>query len=112
MIFKVCGREDWAKARAEGVFKGSAVDLADGYIHFSTATQLAGTLAKHFTKRDGLILAAVDEMRLGGALKFEPSRGGDLFPHLHAPLSMADVAWERLLPLAGGVHVIPEEAKP
>ncbi len=82
----------------------------DGFIHFSTAAQLEGTLRKHFAGRSGLFLIAIDADRLGDALRWEPSRGGDLFPHLYAPLELASVLWSGPLPLDDdGVPLLPAE---
>jgi|SRR5271156_3799385 uncharacterized protein (DUF952 family) len=106
LIFKIVGAEEWSAAETAGVFSGAAVDRADGYIHFSTAAQAPETAAKWFAGRDDLILAAVDTAALGSALRWEPSRGGALFPHLYASLSLDAVAWTRPLPLGeGGRHV-------
>lgn len=91
-----------------GRFEGSPVDLSDGYIHFSTAAQLAETVRRHYAGREGLLLVAVDADRLGDELKWEPSRGGDLFPHLYAPLDMDAVVWSRPMPMrTDGSHEIP-----
>jgi uncharacterized protein (DUF952 family) len=100
-IYKICERAAWRAAEADGQFRGSAVDECDGYIHFSTAAQLAETAAKHFAKQSDLILVAVDADAAqvqGARLKWEPSRGGDLFPHLYGSLPVAAVRWARLLP--------------
>ena len=106
LIFKIAGAEEWRRAEAAGVFEGAAVDRADGYIHFSTASQAAETAAKWFSGREDLVLVAVDAESLGSALRWEPSRGGALFPHLYAPLSLSSVRWARALPLgADGRHV-------
>ncbi|MGB3500209.1 MAG: DUF952 domain-containing protein [Mesorhizobium sp.] len=108
-IYKIAPRAMWAEAEAAGVFAGAPVDLADGYIHFSTAAQAIETAAKHFAGQSDLVLAAIDAGALGEALRFEPSRGGDFFPHLYAELPMSAVRWVRDLPLgADGVHVFPE----
>ncbi|MBE0691504.1 MAG: DUF952 domain-containing protein [Aquamicrobium sp.] len=109
LLYKIVPQALWQKAEAEGVFTGAPVDLADGYIHFSTAAQVRETAAKHFAGQDDLLLAAIDGDRLGGALKWEPSRGGALFPHLYAALDLAAVVWVRPLPLgADGRHIFPE----
>ena len=109
LIFKVTGKEAWAEAERSGAYAGSPDDLRDGYIHFSTAEQLAGTLAKYYAGRDDLVLAAVDPGRLGSSLKWEAARGGALFPHLYSVLAMVDVAWVRPLPLdRDGRHRLPE----
>lgn len=109
LIYKIVPEAPWRKAEAEGTFAGAPVDLADGYIHFSTAAQVRETAAKHFAGQDDLLLAAIDADRLGEALKWEPSRGGALFPHLYAALDLAAVVWVRPLPLgADGRHIFPE----
>ncbi len=83
------------------------VDLADGYIHFSTAAQVQETAARHFAGQTELLLVAVDPAALGEALRWEPSRGGDLFPHLYQPLPLSAVRWTEALPLgADGRHVL------
>jgi uncharacterized protein (DUF952 family) len=106
LIFKIVGAEEWRLAQAAGVFEGAAIDRADGYIHFSAALQAAGTAAKWFAGRRDLVLAAVDADALGAALRWEPSRGGALFPHLYGPLPLSAVRWARTLPLdADGRHV-------
>jgi uncharacterized protein (DUF952 family) len=112
LIFKVFTADQWAALRRDGATDGAPVDLADGYIHFSTATQLPGTLAKHFAGREGLVLAAVDAAGPVDALRWEPSRGGELFPHLYRRLRLTEVAWTRPLPLGpDGAHLIPPEAR-
>ena len=96
-IYKILSRQAWRDAQAAGVFRGAPVDIADGYIHFSTAATVAETAAKHFAGQTDLMLVAVDADRLGVALKWEVSRGGALFPHLYAPLDVAAVADARAL---------------
>ena len=109
IIYKIATRGEWAEAEKAGVFEGAPVDLADGFIHFSTAAQVRETAAKHFAGKADLLLVAVDAAKLGDALKWEVSRGGALFPHLHAPLDLSVVAWVRELPLGeDGAHVFPE----
>ena len=108
VIFKVCEGEAWAKAKQIGRFRGAPVDLQDGYIHFSTATQLAETLAKHFAGQEDLVLVAIATDNLGPNLKWEVSRGGALFPHLYEDLDLKHVAWEHPLTLADGRHVLPD----
>lgn len=108
VIYKICPRALWREAEAAGIFKGAPIDLADGYIHFSTEGQMAETAAKHFAGQDDLLLIAVDADSLGDALKYEVSRGGPLFPHLYAPLAVNAVLWVKPLPLgADGRHVFP-----
>ena len=109
IIYKIVPREIWQEARRDGVFRGAAIDLTDGYIHFSTAAQAVETAARHFAGVEGLLLVAVDTGALGEALRFEPSRGGDLFPHLYANLPLDAVLWEKPLPIGeDGQHVFPE----
>jgi uncharacterized protein (DUF952 family) len=108
-IYKICSAEEWRAAERAGRYQGAPVDVHDGYIHFSTAAQVAETAAKHFAGAAGLMLVAVDAGVLGAALRWEPSRGGDLFPHLYGPLPLEAVRWARPLPLgADGRHVFPE----
>jgi uncharacterized protein (DUF952 family) len=101
LVFKIVGVEEWRAAEASGVFAGSAADISDGFIHFSTWEQAPGTAAKWFAGREDLLLVAVDTGALGERLRWEPSRGGALFPHLHAPLPASAVVWTRPLPLGG-----------
>lgn len=109
LIYKICDAAAGRSAERTGVFAGAAVDRADGYIHFSTAGQLAETAAKHFAGQRDLVVAAADADALGPALTWEPSRGGALFPHLHAPLPLSAVRWVRPLPLdADGRHRLPD----
>jgi uncharacterized protein (DUF952 family) len=108
-IYKICAVAEWRQAERHGEFRGSAVDLADGYIHFSTASQVPGTAAKHFAAMPGLVLVAVGNEELGPALKWERSRGGDLFPHLYGALPLTAVRWVKPLRLdEDGRHVLPE----
>jgi uncharacterized protein (DUF952 family) len=112
LIYKICPSALWREAEAAGVFYGAALDREDGYIHFSTAAQMRETAQKHFSGQTDLLLIAVDGARLGASLRFEPSRGGDLFPHLYAPLALSAVRWVRPLPLGpDGRHVFPDEAR-
>ena len=90
-IYKIVPASLWQNAKDAGIFKGAAIDLADGYIHFSTATQAKETAARHFAGQGDLLLVAVNGDALGEKLLFEPSRGGDLFPHLYGMLSVDKV---------------------
>ena len=106
VVYKIVATEEWTAAEAAGVFIGAPVDRADGFIHFSTAGQAPETAAKWFAGRDDLTLAAIDAEALGDDLRWEPSRGGALFPHLYADLPMSAVVWSRPLPLGpDGAHV-------
>lgn len=108
LIYKICPAALWRQAEAQGVFRGAPVDLADGYIHFSTAAQVADTAAKHFAGQRDLLLIAVEAEKLGASLKWEVSRGGALFPHLYAPLDLQDVRDVVPLPLGDdGKHEFP-----
>ena len=108
LIYKIISRTEWAAACAVGEFVGAEIDLADGFIHFSAAEQVRETANKHFTGRSDLLLLSVDCDRLGDAVKWEPSRGGDLFPHLYDMLQVADVMQVDEMSLNGaGQHVFP-----
>ena len=109
LIYKISPRAAWRDAEKRGSFDGAPVDIADGYIHFSAAHQVAGTAGRHFRGMPDLVLAAVDADKLGPALKWEPSRGGELFPHLYGPLPMTAVVSVVDLPL--GADGVPEAAK-
>jgi uncharacterized protein (DUF952 family) len=107
-IFKICPAPLWRDAERIGFFRGSELDLRDGFIHFSTAAQAAETAAKHFANQSVLVLVRVDAARLGEKLKWEPSRGGALFPHLYGELALAAVTSVEQLPLgADGTHEFP-----
>src|SRR3712207_1696845 len=109
LIYKICPQALWQEAEAAGRFEGAPVDRADGYIHFSTAAQVRETAAKHFAGQDDLVLVAVEAEALGASLRHEPSRAGELFPHLYGVLSVASVRWVRPLPLGpDGRHVFPD----
>ena len=111
MIYHMCGADEWAAAVESGAYRGSSQDLADGFIHFSTAAQIVESARKHRTGQAGLLLVAVDADRLGDRLKWEKSRGGDLFPHLYGPLDPAESTSVRPLPLGpDALHVFPELA--
>ena len=111
MIYKILPAAAWSEATATGSFRGSSLDLADGYIHFSTAAQVRETAAKHFAGVEDLVLVAVDADVLGTALEWEPSRGGALFPHLYAPLAVKLASWVKPLPVGGdGAHTFPDLA--
>lgn len=95
LIYKIAPREAWEAAEKAGEYRGAPIDLADGFIHFSAAEQVEETLTKHFAGLDDLVVAAIDSERLGSALKWEPSRGGQLFPHLYGRLALDAVVWVR-----------------
>ena len=108
LIYKILRAPEWALLQSAGETAGAPVDLADGFVHFSTAEQLAETAARHFAGEDGLTLLAVEAEGLGEALKWEPSRGGALFPHLYRVLRLSDVASVHRMPLIDGTHRLPE----
>lgn len=98
LIYKICSQAEWDAARSAGSYTGSADDARDGFIHFSTAEQVAATVAKYFAGRGDLVLIEVDAAQLGSALRFEPSRGGALFPHLYGALPLHAVVSSRPYP--------------
>jgi uncharacterized protein (DUF952 family) len=111
MIYKICPASAWREAERQGVFRGSPVDISDGYIHFSTASQVAETARKHFVGQTGLFLIAVDADRLGDALRWERSRNDELFPHLYGELDLGAVTGVlSLRARSDGYHDIPELA--
>ena len=108
MIYKICPSHEWLAAETAGVFRGSAVDRRDGYIHFSTAEQVAETARRHFAGQADLVLVSIDPGALWPSLRWEPSRGGALFPHLYGELDVAAVRRVDPLPLDDtGRHVFP-----
>lgn len=109
VAYKIVATEEWRAALAEGVYAGSAADLADGYIHMSTEAQLAETARRHYAGRDDLMLLTVDLTALGDDLVWEPSRGGALFPHLHAPLPTSTVTARRRLSVSRDGEMSVEE---
>ncbi len=108
LVFKIFRRSEWDHLRTTGRTLGAPIDLIDGYIHLSTAQQVAETAARHFVGQSDLVLVALDSYDLGTALKWEPSRGGALFPHLYREMVMADVVWDKSLPLGAAGHIFPE----
>jgi uncharacterized protein (DUF952 family) len=107
-IYKIVAADLWRAAKDSGVFAGTGIDLTDGFIHLSTAAQARRTAQLFFAGQDNLVLVAVDEASVGEALKYEPSRDGDLFPHLYGPLPLTAVLSVRPLPLgADGNHLFP-----
>ncbi len=108
LIYKIFRAPEWAELRHYGVTAGAPVDVTDGYVHFSTAEQVRETCAKFFFDQNGLVLLACDADRFGPDLKWEPSRGGALFPHLYRSLQLSDVLWHHPLPRGEHGHVFPE----
>jgi len=110
LIYKILSKDIWQSATAAGIFKGAGIDLTDGYIHFSTAAQVRETARRHFAGQTDLVLVSIDPEALGADLVFEPSRGGDLFPHLYGVLPLSAVRRVVLLALNDqGIHEFPKD---
>jgi len=110
VIYRIIAAADWAEAKAAGEFRGTAHDIRDGFIHFSTAAQAAETAAKHYAGLKDLLLLSIDTDALSMPLKWEVSRGGQLFPHLYGALPVSAVHRVQPLPLdASGRHVFPDD---
>lgn len=112
VAYKLLDRAEWDAARTSGLYHGSDVDRTDGYIHMSTGEQLAGTARRHYRGRSALVLLEVDLEALGPALKWEASRGGDLFPHLYAPLPVSAARRERGLSVDSGGEMRFDDMEP
>ncbi|MBT0958601.1 DUF952 domain-containing protein [Alphaproteobacteria bacterium KMM 3653] len=108
LIYKIFLRSQWDAMVQQGETLGAPIDLADGYVHFSTSAQVAETAAKYFAEHSDLVLVAAQADDMGDDLKWEASRGGALFPHLYRPFRMSDVAWDKSLPLGASGHIFPE----
>ena len=108
LVYKIFRSSEWKTFRESGETAGSPADLADGFVHLSTADQAPETAARHFAREEGLTLCALDADALGDALRWEPSRGGDLFPHLRRSLRLDEISWHAPLPLLDGRHRFPE----
>jgi uncharacterized protein (DUF952 family) len=109
LIYKIFRGPEWDHLRQAGSTAGAPVDVADGFVHLSAAPQVRETAAKWFAGVERLVLLACDADALGSSLRWEPSRGGALFPHLYRPLLLSDVLWDRPLPLAGDGHAFPPD---
>ncbi|MCK0095556.1 DUF952 domain-containing protein [Yoonia sp. F2084L] len=107
LIYKIFRADEWSTLQADGETVGAPIDVADGYIHFSTTQTVAETAAKYFADAEGLMLLAVETEGLE-QLKWEPAREDVLFPHLYRKLRMDDVVWSKPLPLQDGVHQFPD----
>jgi uncharacterized protein (DUF952 family) len=107
-VYHMCRKDEWRAAQASGSYFGSSQDVADGFIHLSTGEQIVGSAAKHRAGQKDLLLLAINPDALGDALKWEPSRGGALFPHLYGPLPLTSVKHVHDLPLGPqGLHLFP-----
>ena len=112
VIYKIENKEIWQQALSAGIYTGAPIDVADGFIHFSTAEQTRETAAKHFSERRGLILAVIDAEKLGSSLKWEVSRNDQLFPHLYSDLNMDHIlATHDMMLDSNGAHIFPDEIK-
>lgn len=109
LIFKILTDEQWTDLQVRNQTQGAPVDVADGFVHFSTASQVAETAAKHFAGQTGLWLLAFEADALGDALTWELSRGGQLFPHLYGPMRLADVIWSNSLPSGPDGFAFPDD---
>lgn len=106
-IYKIFRAPEWEAMQARGHTAGAPIDLTDGYVHLSTAAQVEDTAARHFAGEHGLVLLAVDDASMAPDIRWEPSRGGALFPHLYRDLRMEDVLWSAPLPWEGERHRFP-----
>jgi len=106
-LYKIMSKQEWEKAQAQGIYEGSEVDRRDGFIHLSAAHQVRSTVQKHFSGKTDLVLISVNEDDLGPSLKWEVSRGGDLFPHIYGPLQLDATGEAAPLPLMNGIHQFP-----
>ena len=107
LIYKIFRADEWADLQAKGETQGAPIDIADGYVHFSTAETVAETAAKYFAGVEGLVLCALDADALD-QLKWEPAREGVLFPHLYRNIRLTDILWTKPLPLVDGEHEFPQ----
>ena len=103
-IFKILLPKEWRELQRDRQTAGSPIDVQDGYIHFSTAAQLRATAAKHFAREKEIFVLACDAEQMEGPLKWEESRGGDLFPHLYGHLDIRSVLWHEVVSLKNGCH--------
>ena len=109
LVYKIFRDSEWQALRNNGQSNGSPIDLTDGFVHLSTGEQASETAAKYFACQANLMLLAFEAEALGTDLKWQPSRGGALFPHLYRALKLSEVIWTKPLPLVDGQHVFPDE---
>jgi len=107
LVFKIMRADEWTALQRNGRSSGAPIDLADGFVHLSSEDQVVETARRHFDGAPGLHLLAFDAEALGDALRWEPSRGGALFPHLYRKLQLDEVRWDAPLPLVNGEHSFP-----
>ena len=108
IIYKICPAPEWAQAIAAKTYQGSRDDIRDGFIHFSCADQLTGTLAKHFAGQSDLVLISLRADDLGEKLKWEALRGGQLFPHLYEALDPSLALKTQAIQLGDNGHILPD----
>lgn len=108
LVYKILRAPEWAELRHYGVSAGAPIDLKDGYVHLSTAEQVRETCKLHFEGAKDLMLLALEAEKLAPLLRWEPSRGGELFPHLYRSVRMSDIAWHHVLALGEDGHVFPD----
>ncbi len=109
IIYKICNEKEWTKALEKGIYEGSEHDIRDGFIHLSTKSQLEGTLSKHFSNQENLLLIAIEEEKISSNLKYEPARNGELFPHIYGKLETHSVLWvKEIKKQSDGCHLLPE----
>ena len=109
ILYKIIDAAAWERALDAGVFKGAAIDLTDGYIHLSTGAQAKETARLHFAGVENLLLVAIDESVIADYLKWEASRGGQLFPHVYGVIDPTQIIWAKPLPWDGAAHTFPAE---
>jgi uncharacterized protein (DUF952 family) len=109
VLYKITTSEEWARAETAGRFAGSALDLRDGFIHLSTAEQVQDTARLHFAGQENLVLVALTEDSVAEHLKWEISRGGQMFPHVYSSLNVTNIEWIKPLPWVGNTHEFPAE---
>ena len=108
VLYKIIDKQTWEQAQKNGVFNGAAIDLQDGYIHLSSSLQVVETARLHFAGINNLLLVAIDETAIAAALKWEASRGGQLFPHVYGTLDPQHILWTKPLAWNGTAHEFPE----
>ena len=107
LIFKIFRPSEWQTLHEDGVTTGAPIDVTDGYVHFSTSERVVETAEKHFADDGDLWLLALETDALGDSLKWEPSRGGQMFPHLYRALKLSDILWARPFPKGESGHILP-----
>ena len=107
VLYKIMSKQEWETAQTQGIYEGSEADQKDGFIHLSAAYQVRATAQKHFSGKADLVLISVREENVGPSLKWEVSRGGDLFPHVYGPLQLDAMGEAVPLPLVNGIHQFP-----